>query len=72
MAFLWLWGDGDGVAVTETASEVKRRFESEESNWIGLTLDTRGDEEPWKRIYIDRDRVLAIEQGQGVVEEEQV
>jgi hypothetical protein len=69
MAFLWLSYDGDGMTVQETAANVKGQFEDSEGDWIGLMLDPGEGGDPYKKIYVDRTRVLAIEQGSGVTEE---
>lgn len=66
MALLWMDADGNGISVAETASEVKRRVEEEDApRFIEFTVDTGGEEDPWRSIYIEHDCIYAIEQGAG-------
>jgi hypothetical protein len=75
MALIWMEQSGDGVSVVETAAEVIRKLEDEPEDvderkqYICFTLmpaeDEPDDVDPWRNIFIDRDSVYAVEQGQG-------
>lgn len=70
MAFIWLDSTGEGISVQETASAIKNRFEDDDGEqFFEALVATDDEEEPYRRIYIDKESVIAIEQGAGAVPE---
>ncbi|HEX5369111.1 MAG TPA: hypothetical protein VFY10_06815 [Dehalococcoidia bacterium] len=65
MAFIWMSADGeDGISVSETAAEVARKLEDDDTRFIELT-HADDDEGAWRKVYVDRDSIFAFEQGTG-------
>lgn len=66
MAFVYIDAEGNGFSIQETAAEFINRVEGDDEQlFVPALKATNEDEDPWRRVYIDKASIIAVEVGAG-------